>query len=188
MDKDNFTTQQIAEKVAQVLKENYFGNEPPVDIYKLLDNYGITVHPRKFPDKHANVCGFVVFLDGEETSPVFVLNVDNSDERKKFTLAHEFGHWILHKDKLVKDPSLGVLYKNPIGDRDLDQVEKEANQFAAQLLVPGAMLQAEHETTSEHSKDLAKEFGVGEDIIRYRLDLQNDNNAATDDIPGKLQA
>lgn len=167
-----YSIQDIAAKVATILEENYF-DTPPVDIYKLLENYGVIVHKRDFPLKHANISGFVIFADDDKNTPVFVINKEDSEDRKKFTLAHEFGHWILHKKQLQDEPALSILYKSPIGSETTDQIEIEANQFAAELLVPDAMLKAEHETTSKHKKLLAKKFHVGEDIIGFRLGLRD---------------
>jgi len=181
MERTSYTKQQIAEKVAQILTENYF-DTPPVDIWKLLDNYGIVIHERTFPLKHASISGFVVFADSDKTAPVFVINKADTDDRKKFTLAHEFGHWVLHKKELMDDPALSVLYKNPIGSQTTDQIEVEANQFAAQLLVPDTMLHAEHEATSAHKKDLARTFKVGEDIIGFRLGLRDDEQQTDEPI------
>ena len=174
MERIAYSKRQITEKVTQILRENYF-DTPPVDIRKLLDNYGIVIHEKAFPLKHASISGFVVFADSDKTTPVFVINRADTDDRKKFTLAHEFGHWILHREELSNDPSLSVLYKSPLGSETTDPIEVEANQFAAQLLVPDAMLHEEHQTTSEHKKrDLAELFMVGEDIIGFRLGLCDD--------------
>jgi len=48
-----------------------------------------------------------------------------------------------------------------------EPIEVEANQFAAQLFVPDQMLRDENEKSSEHKKDLAKQFMVSEDIIGF---------------------
>lgn len=61
----------------------------------------------------------------------------NSEEvlpgRQRFTLAHEFGHYMLHRDLQNE------FYCNPEelrSDAVYRQVEKEANQFASTLLMP----------------------------------------------------
>jgi Zn-dependent peptidase ImmA (M78 family) len=181
MERTTYTRHQITERVTQILSENYF-DTPPVDMRKLLENYGIVIHERTFPLKHANISGFVTFADDDKTAPVFVINKSDSNDRKKFTLAHEFGHWILHKQELIDDPALSILYKSPLGSETTDQIEIEANQFAAQLLVPDAMLRAEHENTSEHKKDLAEKFKVGEDIIGFRLGLRDDEQSTDEPV------
>jgi Zn-dependent peptidase ImmA (M78 family) len=49
--------------------------------------------------------------------PVVVLNRDRAADRKRFSLAHEYGHVVLHPFPY-------------------DAMEKEANEFAAELLMP----------------------------------------------------
>ena len=68
--------------------------------------------------------------------------VNRSDnlERQIFTVAHELGHWLLHKDIYESDPErYNVLprFSNPFRDGPLEQ---EANRFAASLLVPKRLL------------------------------------------------
>jgi Zn-dependent peptidase ImmA (M78 family) len=54
--------------------------------------------------------------------PVVVLTPDRAQDvnRHRFTAAHEWGHLIMHPDTAPGDP----------------QIEKEADQFAAELLTP----------------------------------------------------
>jgi Zn-dependent peptidase ImmA (M78 family) len=166
-----YNVDQISCVVATILQENYV-DTPPVDIYKLVDNYGITIHIRSFPVEHANVSGFITGLRKEKESSIIVINKNDTIERQKFTIAHEFGHLKLHKSELLADLSLSVLYKSPIGSKLIEPIEFEANEFAAQLLVPEDMLHADHVNTSTHpdKKALADKFEVSEDIIGFRLE------------------
>lgn len=52
--------------------------------------------------------------------------------RRRFTLAHEVGHFILHREKQRSFKCTREMF----GDFDSDGLEAEANQFAAQLLLP----------------------------------------------------
>lgn len=51
--------------------------------------------------------------------PIFFLNSEAENDRKRFTLAHEIGHLILHTEPTA-------------------QLETEADEFAAEFLMPGA--------------------------------------------------
>lgn len=55
-------------------------------------------------------------------------------ERRRFVIAHEIGHCILHKTGSVRPCSEGDLYRYEEGNR-----EAEANWFAAELLMPGRL-------------------------------------------------
>lgn len=55
-------------------------------------------------------------------------------ERRRFIIAHEIGHCILHKSGSVKPCSEGDLFRYEDGNR-----EAEANWFASELLMPGRL-------------------------------------------------
>jgi Zn-dependent peptidase ImmA (M78 family) len=56
-------------------------------------------------------------------------------ERRRFIIAHELGHCILHKTGSVKPCTEGDLFRYEAGNR-----EAEANWFASELLMPGRLL------------------------------------------------
>ncbi|MGP2570515.1 helix-turn-helix domain-containing protein [Ornithobacterium rhinotracheale] len=93
-------------------------NEPVKDIFKLIENKGIVVYEIDIEDKFD---GISLFTD--KGFPVIVINRNLPNDRKRFTLAHELGHLVMH-----------CSYEYPISlDRDK---EKEANEFAAEFLMP----------------------------------------------------
>ncbi len=164
------------QKADSVLAENYV-LEPPVDVYELVKNYGIDVHEQPFPSDFDNVSGFINIDDGR---PVMYVNLNEPENRRKFTVAHEFGHWLLHEDKIRKDPEMAILYRIALGASNADPVEKEANAFAAELLVPMDMLRPDiHKPVSE----LARKFQVSTDVIGYRK--VNAEHAGTIEKPRK---
>ncbi len=68
--------------------------------------------------------------------------------RFNFTLAHEIGHWRLHREYLGGDPEVPELFEGRgrptviCRDGDLAPEEWQANYFAACLLMPRPMLRA----------------------------------------------
>lgn len=66
--------------------------------------------------------------------------------RYRYTLAHEGGHWRLHRTLYISDPNQGELFgglgKPAYVCRSSDKkpVERQANFFAANLLMPRAMV------------------------------------------------
>jgi Zn-dependent peptidase ImmA (M78 family) len=81
-----------------------------------------------------------------------LINALNPPLRRRFTEAHELGHIIIpwHKGTIVDhlDPS------HPVARDDYWTFEDEANQFAAELLMPSAWMQAaidgEHDLAALH--------------------------------------
>ncbi len=147
-----------AEKKAdQVLKDNYV-IEAPVKVQDIARSYGLLVEEVDLGDFGANVSGFL-----EPTRKVIYLNKKDSTVKKAFTIAHELAHWLMHSDDLDQ---VTVYYRTPLGAPTQDEKEKEANAFAARLLVPKRML-AEYKV--EEVSTIAKIFGVSEDLVGYRL-------------------
>lgn len=153
-------------RAEEVLKENFI-IKPPVPIIELVKNYGYDVIEIKLPP---NIAGFVNIKD----RVIFVNNSD-SETRKAFTIAHELGHIQLHGSDLEKNPELGILYRRPLGRKDTDEKEQEANCFAASLLVPQSMYkemsrQYKDVFTEENRVELlSRLFSVSQEVMEYRL-------------------
>ena len=104
------------------------------------------------------------------------VNSSHSIGRQRFTTAHELGHLILHKDE-----NLHVDERSPIGFRNEESslatkdVEIEANQFAAELLMPAELLEKEIAALPDdiEAEDavvlLADRFQVSEQAMTIRL-------------------
>ena len=100
-----------------------------------------------------------IWLNGREYEP-----------RRRFTLAHELGHWVCQCD--------GSTTIEPIYCRtqDVDEqhaetqrrLEREANIFAAELLMPEPLVRAEHERAAS-IEELADRFGVSRPAMHWRL-------------------
>lgn len=80
--------------------------------------------------------------------------------RTRFTLAHELGHVVLHGQQLAE------LFSRPDPDHH-ELIEREANRFAAHLLIPDAALKR---LSSVKPDALAKRFGVSLRMAGLRFD------------------
>lgn len=50
---------------------------------------------------------------------LILINIADDPRRQMFTIAHELGHWLLHKELLINKPETGILFRHPIGgERD----------------------------------------------------------------------
>ncbi len=91
--------------------------------------------------KDENISGVLDYKNekGVEQFRIFV-NDSKSSERMYFTLAHELGHYFLHKKELIKKGLVidsGEMIEIFRADNVLsDTKEKEANYFAATLIMP----------------------------------------------------
>jgi Zn-dependent peptidase ImmA (M78 family) len=81
-------------------------------------------------------------------------------------MAHELGHWLMHKELFIADPErYPVLLRSQSGDKN-DPLEVEANNFAANLLVPSSLLIS---VKDFGSAKLASIFGVSLQMMEIRL-------------------
>lgn len=100
---------------------------------------------------------------------IFV-NPKASPERKRFTTAHELGHFILHRTKQASfDCDKESIYA---GIDTLKKIEREADDFASNLLMPGDIMHERigGQRISFHLlSDLAKEFGVSLESMCIRF-------------------
>ena len=96
--------------------------------------------------------------------------------RRRFTIAHELGHLLLHRgDQITYDHEFRVNLRSVESSEGRDVEEIEANFFAASLLMPDACLDADPRTAFIHLDDdaavgaLAKTFKVSQQAMTLRL-------------------
>jgi len=153
--------QQTLAKAKKVLADNYIV-EPPVDVEDLAAKNGLDVRTAEFPAEYQGVSGFINLEAGR---PVVYVNSADSPHRQKFTIAHELAHWLLHENEIRTDPGKAILFRIAIGETNTDPLEKQANAFAAELLVP---MEFFAKVKNKPVKDLVDMFDVSSDVIGYR--------------------
>lgn len=91
-------------------------------------------------------------------------------ERRRFTIAHELGHFVLHRDRNSKfNCAPGSVYS---GSEKLAVMEREANVFASNLLMPGDLFgQAIRDAHIDLNflSDLATQFDVSFEALCIRF-------------------
>lgn len=92
------------------------------------------------------------------------INSLHNKKRQRFTLAHELGHYILHKEKNSEFRDT-VLFRNEV----LDSMEYNANEFAGELLMPENTLRTYINNGTRNIGELADVFGVSASAMKYRI-------------------
>ena len=159
----------IEEKADEVLKnENFY--TAGFDIFKLIKKLNIEVVPKKFSD---NISGFLAINNGKV---IISINENEVKERKRFTAAHELGHFFLHSKNqpLFIDKTPKIMYRNNASSTGEVLIEREANAFAAALLMPQNLIIAEMDKLQENEASkiiikLADKFKVSEQAMSFRL-------------------
>jgi Zn-dependent peptidase ImmA (M78 family) len=125
------------EQLADALLNKLGITGPAVPIMDVIKSQKIAVHSVDL----AEVSGLVL----REGAKVYIgVNKRHSLTRRRFTLAHELAHALLHDGKKVHyDEKFRVDYRSEISSQGTDVEEMEANFFAACVLMPRKFLEVE---------------------------------------------
>lgn len=141
-----------------------------VDLKRLLKKLDIQLVEKDFDE---DVSGLFV-MNGEQK--IISVNKTENSNRQRFTIAHEIGHYILHSKNqpIFIDRMPRVMYRNSVSSTGENLREREANAFAASLLMPKELVETEiqnmeNELVSEPIRYLSKKFIVSEQAIAIRL-------------------
>lgn len=73
---------------------------------------------------------------GDDRKAIITVNSTAHPQRQRFSVAHEIGHWELHRGhKFLCRPGEAAF-----GANDNDRYEREADQFAAELVMPAFLV------------------------------------------------
>lgn len=104
---------------------------------------------------------------------IIYVNGNESIRRQRFTIAHELGHMLIHRE-YQNEP--GWVYDLRTHDNKSESREQEADLFAAELLMPVELVKQEMDFRHAQLTDVAEDFEVSLEALRYRLDfLRNES-------------
>jgi len=123
-----------------------------------------------------DLSGFL-YRDRKNNHIIIGVNASHPRLRQTFTIAHEIGHLVLHKfDDIHVDRQFKVWLRSGASSQGTNDEEKEANLFAAELLMPAHLLAADMEQVlvANLSEDdvitkLAEHFCVSTQAMAFRL-------------------
>lgn len=156
---------------------------------ELLDHQGVTAAPvpiervargldaqLRFSPLDDGLSGMVYV---KASRPIIGINALHHPNRQRFTLAHEIGHLVLHRAAITKqihvDTGFPMLMRNAVSASGVDEMEIEANSFAAELLMPEEFLVRSLQGQTFDIDDdgaigaLAKLYKVSTAAMRFRL-------------------
>ncbi len=165
----------VRRKASELLRQGKV-TAAPVDVKHLAEDVlGATVRLEPFDGE---LSGMV--HRGRDGQAVIGVNCNHHDVRQRFTIAHELGHLLLHahEDLHVDE---GIWLRNGRSSRAEDEPEIEANQFAAELLMPADLVRRAlagrkldlGNDDDPTLKKLADEFKVSRQALSFRLSRLN---------------
>jgi Zn-dependent peptidase ImmA (M78 family) len=116
----------------------------------------------------------IELADGLECSGVLhpaerriVLRADEPPARRRFTIAHELGHWVCHA-LAAAEPEPTYCRATDLSADTIRAREREANIFAAELLLPRSAVPGAWADSTEIAA-CAQQFGVSDVAMHWRL-------------------
>ncbi len=159
-------------KVTQVfLSEHHPSLELPIPIEKIVDvKLGLNIFPfpRLYKDHKLN--GFL--SDDRKTIHVDEYQYEQFNEKYRYTLAHEIGHYVLHQSCYGNLPFMSpdeyVEWRLSLPPEDIEWFEKHGDWFAEQVLVPTVHLEeVSRMVVDKHKATFSKMESIPDDIWSY---------------------
>ncbi|MEQ1933233.1 MAG: ImmA/IrrE family metallo-endopeptidase [Fimbriimonadaceae bacterium] len=161
------------EKAARELLEAQGIRKAPIPVDKIAKALGVQI---RYSPLDEELSGMIFIKDG---IPIIGVNALHHPHRQRFTIAHELGHYMLHRNLLSNevhvDKQFKILMRNSKSSTGTDAMEVEANKFAAELLLPEFLIEdvLAHSTFDIDDRapldELAKKFRVSKEMLEYRI-------------------
>ncbi len=151
------------------LAEKYWG-DVPVPVFRILEELGLGPSIDFLDD---NISGWIERRPNGSYG--VTVNARHAHVRQRFTAAHELGHYIYHRDLLGAGTGDTRAYRaegTRLPNGAIRPVhERQANSFAANLLMPVASINRLKGAGVTSVAGLADQLGVSQDAMRIRLGL-----------------
>ncbi len=158
------------------------GETPPVPVEDIADShFGLLVCDKE-AEEMAAAPGCPQLASGQSISGLLLpsrgeiwVNRAEGEEwpgRRRFTICHELGHWVLHstgQQALFCRHGQVTEEEVPETRPPLEPKEQEANSFAAELLIPARLLREQYEDKTRDFDKLCAIFGTSARAMSKRL-------------------
>ncbi len=161
-------TEELEKKAGDLLQEAGMA-QAPVPVDEVARYLGIQVDEADLGEECSGM------LVREEDYAVIGVNVNHHEHRKRFTIAHEIAHFMLHGGEAYIDRPLHIDLRAADSGSGTQQEETEANQFAAALLMPADQVRAAvaeqpfDPAQDDELPNLARRFKVSPQAMTTRL-------------------
>lgn len=200
LDVPYLTYSEIGRRAREFLSQYHPTFEPPIPIEEIIDvKMGLDIVP--FPNLWRDF-GLSGYLSPDRKA-IFVdeFQADQYEEKYRFTLAHELGHYVLHescyKNLPFRTPDEYIQWREAITAQNISWFETHGDWFAEHVLIPtdhledvcrqvAAQYQERIMTFKDNpedfwsyaSNDIARYFEVNPPVVQNRIRKEN--------IPAKI--
>lgn len=157
-----------AEEAAESLLARMAVDRLPVDPFRIAAALGVLVIEEAVED-----CDGALVVEGDAAG-ILINSAVEPEGRRRFTLAHEVGHLILHEDRF----RYRVDRLRDIENQATDDMDQEASYFAAALMMPLSLISPQYtraEPSLELADELADQCGVSTQAAARRLVTASDH-------------
>ena len=128
----------------------------------LYTNNALRIEEIRYEVMDASKSGSLSYIDGKW---VMSINNNHNIKRQRFTIAHELGHYILHRGKNTVFTDTTFFRSD-----DMNSIEYHANEFASRLLMPENILRKLiDEDKIKNIGELASALDVSSAAMKYRV-------------------
>ncbi len=151
-----------ARKRAHAILKMFQITKAPINVFEIARKLGFKIVKYDFSDD----ISAALVIDGKIKA--IGINEKHVNSRQRFSVAHELGHFLQgHGDfadskKTFEDGSFN--YADPQNRQEL-----EANEFAAELLMPNYILRKDYEEVGLNASKLAEKYEVSEQALWIQL-------------------
>lgn len=144
----------------------HYQQDAPIDITAMANGLGLIVYDDY--ELSPGISGMIQRDSSEESASGYVISVNANEpyNRRRFTVAHECAHFLRHRDKIGDGIFDDAMYRS---ERMNSQEEFEANNTAADLLMPRSLVVAYVRKGFRDIRELAAKFQVSDAAMRVRM-------------------
>ncbi len=140
----------------------------PVNVVAVASDLGIKVWAMHSLPPTVSGKLFIDPLNGGWSGFSIGVNAEEPTLRKRFTVAHEIAHFILHRNKIENGEIVDdTLYRSGLSSRE----ETEANRLAADILMPYKLISALMHSGRRDPESLADALQVSLPAMKIRLGI-----------------
>jgi IrrE N-terminal-like domain len=138
----------------------------PVDVLAIAQAFGLNVWEESL-DRNISGKLFRDPTNGGSSGFSVVVNAPDPLNRKRFTVAHEIAHFILHRNQIGDGLSDDTFYRSGLSTAQ----EVEANKMAADIIMPYQLIDSLQRNGKISVSDLAQALQVSEVAMMIRLGI-----------------
>ncbi len=151
----------LARETARSVLSRFRVTKPPTELEPITAHEQLTV--KLMQSWPPSVSGLLL-----RDARLIGLNAQHNHKRRRFSLAHELGHWFMRHDFDWHEAEVTIDSPPSPASYGKDPTEGEADEFAGELLAPRSFLKEALRKTQDVSA-LAELFDISEEALWVRL-------------------